>query len=143
MQRSTRTSKRASNSRRHRRGRHGLGRHRWGKDSIWILVIALWAIPMLLAFVPHTQGPIRDGFKILNENTPNWYAQGWITMIAFAYGIARAADVAIEHFNTRHLVERPEDTSSSTVATTTTTTTASSEGVLDDPPPDPNTNKDK
>ena len=60
--------------------------HEWELESIrnsgwkdeWVLVIL--SIPMVLVFVPWTQGTILDGFAAL-ETTPEWFR--WMVMMIY------------------------------------------------------------
>ena len=66
--------------------------HEWELESIrnsgwkdeWVLV--LLSIPLVLVFIPSTQGYVLEGFRVL-DTTPEWYR--WLTLMIFAaiYGI--------------------------------------------------------
>lgn len=66
--------------------------HEWELESIrnsgwkdeWVLI--LLSIPMILVFIPQTQGYVMEGFRVL-DTTPEWYR--WLTLMIFAaiYGI--------------------------------------------------------
>lgn len=80
--------------------------HEWElariEDSGWKdeWVLFLLSIPLVLSFIPYTQGAVLEGFNALSK-TPAWY-QGMVVTIFFAiYGIRKwrrktAASVLLE-----------------------------------------------
>ena len=66
--------------------------HEWELESIrnsgwkdeWVLI--LLSIPLVLVFIPYTQGAVMEGFATLAQ-TPDWYR--WLVMLIFTaiYGI--------------------------------------------------------
>lgn len=57
----------------------------------------LWALPMILAFVPGFQSYASEGFRILREDVPDWWAEAWGTIAAGVYGFNKLANMAIAH----------------------------------------------
>jgi hypothetical protein len=58
--------------------------HNSGWKDEWVLI--LLSIPLVLVFIPQTQGAVLEGFKVLGM-TPQWYQ--WMVVVIFLaiYGI--------------------------------------------------------
>lgn len=50
------------------------------------LILIIFLIPLVLSFIPYTQGFVFEGFKAL-EQTPDWYRYILIGMIVVIYGM--------------------------------------------------------
>ncbi len=66
---------------------HAKGSQDSWKDEFWTII---FAIPLVLCFIPETVDVVMEGFKVL-ENTPEWYR--------YAIGILVGASVGIRSFN--------------------------------------------
>lgn len=64
------------------------------KDELWTIVFAL---PIVLAFVPGGAGLVAVGFQSIAQ-APGWYQAGFAASIAFAYGIRHVVNMVRERW---------------------------------------------
>lgn len=56
------------------------------KDEFWTIVLAM---PFVLIFVPSLQPYIEQGFRALEQSTPEWYRYALLTAIGAAFGVSQ------------------------------------------------------
>ena len=52
-------------------------------------LVILWSSPAIMAFIPGLQPYIVEGFRILQEDTPEWYVMGWLGITGAVFGLSR------------------------------------------------------
>ncbi len=57
--------------------------HSW-KDEFWTILLA---IPMIMAFIPGLTEYVAAGFRVLRDDTPEWYKAAVGVAIAAAFGV--------------------------------------------------------
>ena len=55
-------------------------------------LVVLWSAPAIMAFIPKLQPYIEDGFRILRDDTPEWYVIGWLGITGAVFGLKRLID---------------------------------------------------
>ena len=58
------------------------------KDEWFVIILSL---PFIASFVPQLQGYVAEGFRILEDSTPDWYKAAFGVAIAASFGFRQFA----------------------------------------------------
>lgn len=60
------------------------------KDEWFVILLS---IPMVMCFVPGGATYVADGFRALNDNTPEWYQYAFLVAVASSFGFKKITDI--------------------------------------------------
>lgn len=55
-------------------------------------LVFLWSAPAIMSFIPKLQPYMIEGFRILQDETPEWYVVGWLGITGAVFGLKRLID---------------------------------------------------